>query len=593
MPYLQKTSPPATKQYSFSLVNFVGGLNNNTEIPADNQAMDIMNMVFVDDTVMQKRNGQTTYDGYILPSAVVFIDQYMPYQEPPQLIRATQTEVYAANTKIASVANRITGTNFNGYYLFADGVNIYVYGKFAQTTDTYTTVNGTPNPNYSLMTLVNPPSGYTPLDTTHTQGVTVIDYTNYTICYEPCAEELQDTNKEGNVIPDSVRILQVYNGRLVASGDQFDSNNVFLSDIQNPFYFPAAVPIQLPPNSDSVKCLFPFDNGLVVGREHDVYIIRGFTNDPNLGVDVFTLNKLNVHAGFVNEVTTCLMYNFLCYLGADGNIYTLKSSKYNYTGSMDTTLISHALNLSASPINLDLTNLSAATSIFFRDMLYVSIQDKVLVYSFRHNAWSLLRGLNARSFTQIDMTLIWGNDNGQTAMFSNDYLDFGEPFRAYWTSKYFTMGDEVSYKQFREFYIVGKTYSDFKSDVHVTFEVDYDKVDADYSITTQVSVWGKSKFGDRFILKDIAPSFPFTLGRRGRNIRFTLSNGHDPSAPVATKTDLIGYPNATNGTLVYVNDEATYYLFDGFIWTAQNDYDLNETFTVHQINGTYELRGKR
>ena len=82
-----------------------------------------------------------------------------------------------------------------GKYFFADGGNLYVYGKFAQTTTTYEKVIGTPVDDYVLMKVVSPADGHPQLGTEHVRGVLNIDYTNKKIFYEPCEHEFKDPYK--------------------------------------------------------------------------------------------------------------------------------------------------------------------------------------------------------------------------------------------------------------------------------------------------------------------------------------------------------------------------------------------------------------
>jgi hypothetical protein len=176
---------------------------------------------------------------------------------------------------------------------------------------------------------------------------------------------------------------------------------------------------------------------------------------------------------------------------------------------------------------------------------------------------------------------------------SEDYLDYGVPYAAYWTSKNFDMKDVNSNKQFREFYLLAHTFDTYRSDIHVNFQVDYVDVESDVLVNNQISIWGKSVFGDRFITRNINSSIPFVIGRRGREIRFTVLNGYDLHDKVATRTDLDIYIGRKDGMLMYVIDTAKYYLFKTNEWHEMFTEDLNQPMLVYQINGDYEFRGKR
>jgi hypothetical protein len=129
--------------------------------------------------------------------------------------------------------------------------------------------------------------------------------------------------------------------------------------------------------------------------------------------------------------------------------------------------------------------------------------------------------------------------------------------------------------------------------IDVAFGIDYGEVTGVATIGDQISVYGRAKWGSRFISRNIVQSLPFVIGRRARFITFTISNGYDPQGTVNTADDLINYLGRKDGSLVYVTDESAYYLFDGTIWTKMADQDINQPMRWYQMNGEYEFRGKR
>ena len=48
-------TPPPNKIMTFTLSNFVGGLNNRSDQLEDNEALNLLNMEFADDTLMEKK----------------------------------------------------------------------------------------------------------------------------------------------------------------------------------------------------------------------------------------------------------------------------------------------------------------------------------------------------------------------------------------------------------------------------------------------------------------------------------------------------------------------------------------------------------
>lgn len=594
MVYIQKNVPPPNRVLTFTMNNFVGGLNNRSSIVQENQAQDLINMKFEDETVMVKRDGVEYYDGQALSTSVTYIDEFKPYNDVSQLIRASNTEVYAGSTKIADVAGKVNGRNYLGYYYFVDGAKIRVYGKFPQTTDTYTKVIGTATNTYRTFELANPPSGYTPLPTSHVQGVWAYDYTNNKCWYEPCENEVADTYKGANVLPVNPKYIEIRAERLYLAGSATDNDNVFITDIGNGFYFPVYLPIQLPPNSDQITGLVTFHDTVVVGRKNDIHVIYGNTNRTDLNTAMFQLKQVSTHTGFASQDAVDLVNNFLFFLGSDGNVYAMNTTKTD-VDLLSTQIINTHIDIFKAPISVTTNDLATASSIFFKDEWLLAIGDKVLVYSYRHRAFTLYKysNVNMKCFYVKDYVLLYGSNTGRVLKNSATYSDLGAPYQAFWKSRLLDMDEPTTYKQFREFYLVAHTFENFSSNIDLKFEIDHVDVDESYGLLNEASVWGKTKFGGRFINRNIVASLPIVLGRRGRTFRFTFSNGHFAQPSVANYADLTSYPGLKEGFLVYVTNDSKYYLFQDSVWTEQSNEALFQPMRVYEVSGQYELRGKR
>lgn len=593
MAWIQKVTPPPNKVLSFQLENFVGGLNNRSEQLESNQATSIINMMFADETLMEKRYGQKYFDTFNAGGEVTFIDEYKPYNDTDVLIRATNSNVYFGSTLVKAVLGKISGTNHSGRYFFADGNKLYVYGKFAQATTTYEKVIGAVVNAYVLMEVTSPADGHARLDTSHVKGVLNVDYTNRKIYYEPCENEFVDTFNGANKVPLEVKYIVSHNGRLFMSGNDKDNDNIYMTQVQNPYYFPVSMPLQVPPNSDKVMGLSVYDDSVVVGRTRDLYAILGNTNNPEMGVDVFRLRRINSHTGFASNDAVRIVNNYLFFLGSDGNVYSLSSTR-NDIKVLSTSVLSQTIDLFKTPIDLSRSDISTATSVFYNDEWLLSIKDKVLVYSYRLRTWTMYNQINARCFYNYNGDLLWGNPDGRTATWDkSNFLDFGVPYECHWYSKIFDMEDPSTYKQFREFYILAHTYNDVSSDVNIVFEVDYVDVKDRITVSNQIAIYGRAKWGDRYITRNIVESLPFVIGRRGRNVKFKFFNGHFLHSTVANHIDLENVLGRIEGTLVYVTGESKYYLYTDSAWVMQTNEMLNQRMKVYQINGEYELRGKR
>ena len=107
---------------------------------------------------------------------------------------------------------------------------------------------------------------------------------------------------------------------------------------------------------------------------------------------------------------------------------------------------------------------------------------------------------------------------------------------------------------------------------------------------------GQKQMGDRFINRLINESLPFIIGRRGRNISFKFSNGYFVHGEVEKYEDLEYYIGRSEGVLVRVTDDEEkegYYLYTEGQWKLMEEDDLNQRMKIYQINGDYEMRGKR
>ena len=622
MTYIQKVVPPPNKILSFNLKNFAGGLNNRSDQLEDNQASSLLNMMFADETLMERRYGQEALYEISEPppepmsapmntpmdngdddepeyfdKEIVLIDEYKPYDYDSVLVLATNDFLYLNNDVLTDIYDKPCGINHLGYYIFVDGDKMYAYGYFDQDSTTHRKVIGNPINDFVLLEIVSPDEEYTPLDTDYVRGVLNIDYEEYKIYYEPCQMEIEDTFKGVNVVPDGLKYLVSHNGRVFASGCDKDDDNVFITDIHNPFYFPVSLPIQLPPTSDEIKGLIVYDNAVIIGRSNDIYAIYGSTNRTDSNAEPFSLRKLNTHAGIVNNDTIDVVHNYLFYLGSDCNIYYLESSSASSKHLMSK-LLSRNIDIEKEPINLCKADMEDSCSVFNKDLWYLSIGDKVLVYSYRQFAWTMYNNIDAKCYFVKDNELIWGTSDGVIVAFNkDDYLDFNEPYKYHWHSKFFDMDEVNIFKHFKEFYLIAHTYNDYPSDVSVTFEIDYEAITDRVIISNKLSIWGKSVWGDRFIVRNINDSLPFIIGKRGRLLRFKFSNGYWIDGDIESEEELDSYLGKSDGILVRLindeEDEIKYFLYMDKGWHELPYEDLNKRIKIYEICGDYELRGKR
>lgn len=541
---------------------------------------------------MEKRRGTTWFDSLKLDDEIVWIDEFKPHKEDNVMIRATKTKMYIGGSLLRTVSGQVHGVNHDGKYFFCDAEGLWVYGRFKDTAGTYVKVIGTATEDYVLMQVVSPPTGYTPLGDEHVKGVRNIDFTNRKVWYEPCNQEVKDTFKQGNVIPEKPRFIVVREGRLYLSGSDKDDDNVFISDTGNPYYFPASLPIQLPPNSDRVSGLAVFNDAIIIGRRLDMHAIIGDTNRTDAGLPVFKLKKLNSHFGFASQRSVVNAHNYLFFLGTDSQFYVLKTVQ-DVNDALATQCISKTVDIHSDPINAKKDDIWYASGCFFEDCYYCAVGDKIMIYNYLHQAWTAYDQINAKSFYVLFNTLLMGDKNGKIVMPSEDFLDNGKPFKGVWRSKWFDMDDANTYKMFKDFFVVARSKKDYISNVHLKFEIDYQDTDKAYNVSTNFSIYGKSKWGDRYINREINESLPFQIFRRGRRIRITFWNGDWINGEVATFSDLASYEGIYNEILVYVKDEEKIYINEDAEWRIAETEEFNQGMCVLQLNGEYEFKWKR
>lgn len=594
--------PNSNEKLDLNIDDFSGGLNNRTDVIETNESPYIVNMRYDETKGFVKRFGTELYDALDLPDPILKIDEFKPYNASDVLIRATKNALYIGDRNIKTINGRISGTNYSGYYMFADGGSIYVYGDFPSATDTYTRVTGTVTTGNELFHVTSPPANYTPLDEQHVMGVTVWDYTSATVWYEPCKLEIADTYKGANVVPESVQYITHHNGRLYVSGAKDDDDNVFITDLQSPFYFPVFLPIQLPPNSDKVRGLAVFDNAVIVSREFDMYAIRGNTTRNDIGIEMFSLNKLNVHTGFANNEAHDVAHNYLFYMGADGQCYALVNASSGE--NLSTTVLSKQIDFLKAPFSkfeedklvpLAKADVINAQTYFFDNDWHVSVGNYVALYNYGTRAWSLYTGLEATAFYHKDYKLMIGRSDGHTTIFTpNNHLDLGKPFLASWLSKRFDLGDPLMYKHFRDFFIALHPHKDLASDVRITVFIDGKEVIITDVSRSQISRYGKAEWGDLYITADTIIQIPFYVNMRGRFIQIKISNTWDVQGEVFGFGDLTTIPKRRfHETLAKTTEDDKYWLFTKEGWIEKTEEDLNQPLKFTQIAGEYEFRRRR
>jgi len=592
MAFVQNVTPPQNQKQEFTLNSFVGGLNNRSIHIEDNEASELLNMKFLHTTALEKREGYEHVDELVLPLPITHVSMFKPYTDENEIVRATDEEVYIGTVLVQTVIGTIDAVNYQGKLFFCDGDTLYAYGDFTTVTSTYVQIVGSHPGVSATLKVVNPPTDFVPLEEVHVRGVTVYNYTNGTVHYEPCLNELNDAYLNSNLLPEHPRFIVVHKGRLFVSGDKKDDDNVFMTNVSNPFYFAVSLPLQLPPNSDMVRGMIVFDDNVLIGREYDLYRITGETSNPSLGFELFSLRKINSHTGFANNRAIDIAHSYLLFLGSDGVAYSLSTVQMD-NRLLSTQILSKQIDLFLTPISIQKSEITNASACFDTENWYLNVGDITLVYSYRHRAWTTYDGVDMHAQLYDNDEIIWGRRDGRLARFSTEYTDNGAPIYAYWQSKLFTMDSATRYKQFREFYIVAHAFDDTDSEMRVTFELDHADMRGTMVIENKLSVWGKSKFGDRFVDRNINASLPFMIGRRARSMRIRFASGYRVSGTVALVSDLDSVSGKLNYVTYYVTETASYHYYLDGVWTNLSSNEIKQPLRVYEINGEYKIKGKR
>lgn len=614
--------PTQNQRLSFVINDFSGGLVNNVNDVKmkDNQSPDMLNMQFRVDGLIQKRPGTVFIDSTPWGHNLLHVVAYEYYPNKQMYVYVTDNYICCKLSEFGDdpfVIGEYNGkipqfAHYMNQLFWVDGLNMYSYDHATRKTYKY----------------VNPPEGYVPAEKPLTTGVDgekfIKNYENghnecsalYEKWYEPCQYELEDGYNGMNIIPPCPTLIKIKDDRVYLSGNSNDPNMVYISDILNPSYFPASLPIQTPPDDDLITALEVYNNSLIIGRRDTIYALTGNTNrDDNSSS--YELYKLNTHTGIANPNCSDMVYSRMFFVGTDGNFYKLNPPSRNST-SITTTQLNTLLDLTLPPFNLTVSDVRCAHTFFDGTfgLWYVQIADITLVYNYQLMAWTRYDKINALNFFSLNNELRFCRKTGNIYTFANkegnqkyydEYYDpdlckvITLPICAYWTSRNMDMGVPARVKQFRDTYVTSESFDNYNTTVNIKYEIDYIDIRNTFKITNEVSKWDRAVFDvNKFISRNIDRSLPLMLNRRGRTIKVFYGCGYEywGSLEVLPAPGIIPEYN-----LIYVNSENKLYLRvprregfedkkDKYFMPLPED-EYNQALLVHNIMGIYELKGYR
>ena len=648
------STPTSSSRLTFVVNDFSGGLVNNVNDTKmkDNQSPDMLNMQFRNDGLIQKRPGlvhiETTREKdclvdyiyyeyapeqfltlYQTPYQLYFLDSnsepYVIWEHPIAKVPA-ENEDGSPNFSHMGVSRKLTYIHCMGSLIFSEGNYLYVF--------TYEPSNQI----QKVYKMVNPPTGFTPVAKpavtgTHKEKLVerykLLHYENpgfmwdnieqgalYERWYEPCQYELEDGYKGTNFLPPSVGVLTLHKDRIYVSGSIVDPNMIWISDVLNPFYFPVSLTLQAPPDDDYITALHVYNDNLIVGRKNTIFALFGNTNRDDSSYQ-YQFIQINCHTGMPNGYSANQVYHMMFFVGTDGNMYKLLPPSTT-SDSLYTTQLNTTLDITLPPFNLKTIDCMYAHSVFdsSEGLWYIQIGDHTLVYNYQLKAWTRYNNINAKKFFKKDnevyLIMTTGsvyrlpNKDANQKYYDEVYDFFTDktlrlPVCAYWTSRNMDMGQPARVKQFRDTYVTSESFEKYSTTVNVKYEVDYIDIYQSFLIENEISKWDEAIFDvSKFTSRNIDRSLPLMVNRRGRTIKVYYGCGYEFVGSYAT-LPAPGYVEEYK--ILYAKDREKMYIrvprMEGFVSKADSYYKelpegaYSQALLVHNITGTYELKGYR
>lgn len=601
--------PESNPKIAFAINNFSGGLVNtvNDSKMLDTESPDMLNMMFRNDGLLQKRPGSILLGNFRYSCDNVFVVE--PSPNVYKYIYTIGNKMYYNDDfdnpyYVMDIQNPIlSGCQFMDKFFFVDGSAIFYFDlntKFVYIVD-------------------EPPVGFVPAPKPAIYGEVkkeLISGHFFRTWYEPCEYEMEDGFKGGCLLPSTPEAIVSHKDRLYISGGSSAPNMIYISDILRPEYFPGSLPIQTPPNNDVITSLDVFNNCVIIGRRDSIYVLFGNSNRDD-SIEQYTLTKVNTHTGIANNNCCDLLHNMMFFIGSDGNMYKMSPPSTD-VNSVKTTQLNVKLDLTIPPFNLSLYDIRNAHTLFdgANNLWYIQIDNHTIVYNYLLRAFTRYDNINAVKYVNVDGQLQFIRSNGSIYKFAkyedaqkyyDDYYDVISnqslqlPVYAYWTSRNMDFSNPAVVKQFREMYVTSETFDDHDTTVNVKFEVDYIDVNKDFVIENEIArwdsaVWGKSKYTSR----NIDRSLPIVLNRRGRNLKLSYGNGYKF---YGSYYDFPKPSDVPEYSLIYAINEGMMYLRVPHRYGYETNKDkyfreftreeLNQALLVHNITGLYQVKGYR
>ena len=559
MAWINNTKYKEPERFTFRINDFTGGINNTTTETRIklNEASDMLNVRFEQDGLLKKRGGFTVDKKFseLLTGIAGSILRVFPIEPSSTnekgyllLVDGTKMVYITTKGKVKQIpwsrkANDvpIDGCQFGDNFIFVDGgihINFFKIEELEGSGKAWhylvTKPWGTPkpSPSYKGEYLEKPYTG-------------AEDRAKY-YCYQPSQMELEDGYKGSNECDYFyATMVRVYKDRLILTGNVGREahnrapvpNMVYISDTMNFAYFPASLPIQVPPTGDKITCLRPFNDSLIIGRKDDVYSLTGNTNRTTSGGDLFTLKKINTHTGIANNYSADIVFNYLFYVGSDGNCYKLKSTSTSEL-LLNTQQINTKVDFTLPPFNKDLREVQQSHTAFdpVRGEWHVQVGNDTFIYNYRNFAWVRWRGVECVQFiASLDKFYYIKHDGSFNLVDDNIMYDVHSdnpeikiPIQMFWASKNIDFDMPSRVKQIRDTFLISEIVGEEPSTIKILYETDYVAVTKEHTINNEIAKWNMAMWDThRFVSKNIIRSLPIIVGRRCRNFKVFIQNGYN------------------------------------------------------------------
>lgn len=365
-------------------------------------------------------------------------------------------------------------------------------------------------------------------------------------------------------------------------------NVLFSTDINNPFYIPVnAYMPPVTNDNDVVKGFYSFNDTLVVFKKHSIFALFGF-DETDFNLPEITATTGTVSIDTVQQVGNYLYYlgsdgvvyalydvrtdykklltksvsdqlNFVKYpiLVFPKNWYNSRAVYYdgNYVLVVDNKML--ILSKFGGWFLLDKF---IPTSMYVYDNNLLMTNNEKYIYRQPFDKFNITETFVAASDqTTFELKKGYVNEVGidafltvngtpfdcykvdnKTIAISNEllggeivnieyssmfsYNDNGVYYKSYWDSRDFDMRKPHLLKQFRKIWVTADVYKYFTSVLNVIAYIDYEEVGSGITISNQISLWGFSRFGDKFLTRNIITPTPLQVNRRGRIAKFKVAN---------------------------------------------------------------------